>query len=412
MKRSTELEIINELRRQLDEKVNIDAGIQYRNPTSAYTCADLAKKELDTFFRNHPQLIGLSGDLPKPGSYLTIEDFGVPVLATRDNDGRFRAFVNACRHRGVRVAHEPRGDSVRFMCVFHHWTYSNSGELVSIPREEDFGEIDKSCHGLTELPAEEKYGQLWVHPKPDGHLDVDELLGDLAFELAEANYGNLVYVGESVLKNNLNWKLANDTFGETYHFPRLHKDTLGQIFYGDALHYTEFDRHHRFVWATRGIDGIRNLPEEEWQYEATTGMLYYLFPNIQLTGGNHSCSLIKIYPDGDDPGKSVTRVWHYFSQEMIDHSRQADKVLSKEDAYSFDARQGDVGASLEATMEIFDSTIEKEDYLMGETTQKSAESGLLEYVLFGRNEPALHHYHNTFREVLGMEPMEKISEKE
>jgi hypothetical protein len=95
---------------------------------------------------------------------------------------------------------------------------------------------------------------------------------------------------------------------------------------------------------------------------------------------------------------------------MIDHAKQAEHVLDRKDAYSLEAHEGDVGASLEATMEIFDSTIEKEDYLMGETTQKSAESGLLDHVIFGRNEPALHHYHNTFREALGMEPMEKIEQ--
>ena len=32
---------------------------------------------------------------------MTSQDFGTPVLATRDADGQFRAFVNVCRHRGV-----------------------------------------------------------------------------------------------------------------------------------------------------------------------------------------------------------------------------------------------------------------------------------------------------------------------
>ena len=43
---------------------------------------------------------------------------------------------------------------------------------------------------------------------------------------------------------------------------------------------------------------------------------------------------------------------------------------------------------------------------MGESTQKAAENGLLEHLLFGRNEPALHHFHNTFREALGMAVLE------
>jgi phenylpropionate dioxygenase-like ring-hydroxylating dioxygenase large terminal subunit len=407
MEQTTKVEIIRELMRQLDEQVNVDAGVQYKNPTSAYTSQDLAKREWESFFRNHPQLIGLSGDLPKPGTYLTIDDFGVPLLATRDADGRFRAFVNACRHRGVRVAHEARGSGAKFTCPFHNWTYSNRGDLIAIPREQDFGPIEKSCYGLKELPAQEKYGQLWVYPQPDGALDVDELLGELAPEVAGWNFGHLQFVGESVLRNDLNWKLANDTFGETYHFPRLHKNTLANLFYGDALHYTEFDRNHRFVWATKGIDAIRNLPEESWDYDAATGMLYYLFPNIQLTASTHSCSLIKIYPDAENPGHSITRVGHYFSQEMIDHSKSSRNQISRDNVYDFDARTEDTGFSLEATMEIFDSTIEQEDYLMGETTQQAAESGLIEHVMFGRNEPALHHYHNTFRSALGMAPMEQ-----
>jgi len=408
MQQETKIGIIRELKRQLDEKVNIDAGVQYRNPASSYTCPDMAKQEWETFFKNHPQLIGLSADLPSPGTYMTIDDFGIPLLVTRDNDGQFRAFLNACRHRGVRVAHEAKGKAVRFMCPFHNWSYSNKGELLAIPRQEDFGAIDKSCHGLRELPAQEKYGQLWVHPQPDGHLDIDELLGDLASEIAGWNYGSLVYAGETVLKNDLNWKLANDTFGETYHFPRLHKETLGQLFYGDALHYEIFDRNHRFVWATKGIDRTSNLPEEEWDYEDSCGMLYFLFPNVQLSTGTHSCSLIKIYPDAENPGSSITRVSHYFSQEMIDHAKQADSVIGKDDVYDMESRKENTAFSLEATMEIFDSTIEKEDYLMGETTQKAAESGLVDHVIFGRNEPALHHYHNTFRAALGMDSMDKI----
>ena len=59
-------------------------------------------------------------------------------------------------------------------------------------------------------------------------------------------------------------------------------------------------------------------------------------------------------------------------------------------------------------MEIFDSTIEQEDYQMGETTQQAAQSGLLDHVVFGRNEPALHHFHRNYREALGQPPLEPV----
>ena len=81
------------------------------------------------------------------------------------------------------------------------------------------------------------------------------------------------------------------------------------------------------------------------------------------------------------------------------------KTVSAENAYDPRGLDGDVVLTLSAFTEVFDSTIEQEDYLMGETTQRSADTGQLSHVLFGRNEPALHHYHNTFRTELGLDPL-------
>ncbi len=133
MEHATQVKILKELMRQLDEGKNIDAGVQYKMSTSAYVCPEQAAQERKTLFRDHPQLVGLSGDLPKPGSYLTMDDFGIPMLATRDKSGRFRAFLNACRHRSVRVASDVRGTKSVFMCPFHNWSYANTGELLSVP---------------------------------------------------------------------------------------------------------------------------------------------------------------------------------------------------------------------------------------------------------------------------------------
>ncbi len=407
MQRARQIDILKELMRQLDEQVNIDAGVQYRNPVEAYTSPSIAQQEWQTLFKAHPQMIGLSGQLAGANTFFTVDDFGVPVLATRDAHGRFRAFVNACRHRGVRVANENRGQAARFTCPFHNWTYASDGELVGVPRAQDFGPLNRAEHGLVELPAQEAHGLLWVHPQPNGHLDVSSLLGSLEDEIAGWNFANLVYMGQSELRNRLNWKLANDTFGETYHFPRLHRNTLGKLFYGDALVYETFGRNHRFVWANKGIDALREQPEDEWSYEAGAGWLYYLFPNVQLSGGGHSASVIKIYPDGDNPGRSVTRVDHYYSQEMIDAASTASTLISPQEVYDPQARRG-AAPTIEATMEIFDSTIEQEDYRMGETTQQAAESGVIDHLLFGRNEPALHHYHNTIRSALKLPPLEMV----
>ena len=413
MKHEKQVEILEELMRQVDAGKNIDAGVQYKMPMSAYVCPEIAAKEWDLLFQHHPQLIGLSGDLPEPGSFLTIDDFGTPVLATRDKDGVFHAFLNACRHRGVRVAQDTRGRKNVFTCPFHAWSYSNTGDLVAIPDEDHFGPVDKSCNGLIQLPAVERDGLLWVHPQPDGHLDIDALLGQpLADELASYSLGNLAHGGVKTITMNLNWKLANDTFGETYHFAKLHKNTLGKIIPGNTLHLEEFDAHHRFVTASGTLQDYKDVPESEWDIHVGSAfILYYLFPNITLIAGKDNCTIVKIYPDPTNAGRSISQVVAYYSQDLIDMEKGAREGQILQDVNAdtaYDPENRSI-PTLAATMEIFTSTIEQEDYLMGELQQKTAQNGLLEFVTFGRNEPPLHHFHKTFREVLGLSPLEKIT---
>ena len=410
MEQALQVEILKELMQQLDDGKNIDAGVQYKMPTTSYVCPDLAQQEWTSFFQNHPQLIGLSNDLPEPGSFFTMDDFGTPVLATRDKHGKFHAFLNACRHRSVKVASDERGKKSVFMCPFHNWSYANTGDLISIPDEDHFGAIDKSCHGLMELPAVERDGLLWMHPQVDGGLDIDELLGDLAGELASYDMAAHANVGKKSIDMKLNWKFANDTFGETYHFGKLHRNTLGKLYYGNNLHLKEFGRHHRFVTANRGIDAMRKLPESQWNIAQGTFVLYHLFPNIQLICDTQSVTLIRIYPDANNPGRSVTRISFYLIPEVAKLAAANDaEGFNAEEVYDYDARSSGGGmASVEASLEVFHSTIEQEDYLMGEMQQRAAENGLLKEIIFGRNEPALHHFHRNYREALGQPVLEAI----
>ncbi len=416
MKHETQVEIIKELMSQLDENRNVDAGAQFRLPTSDYVCPELAAREWQAFFREHPQFVGLSGDLPEEGSYFTTQDFGTPVLATRSKDGQFRAFVNACRHRGAKVAQEAKGKSARFTCPFHSWTYASSGELLAVPDQDHFGPIDKSCMGLIELPAQEIAGMLFVHPQPDGELDVASLLGEeLLSEMEGWGYGEFTPVADLDIDMKLNWKLANDTFGETYHFPKLHKDTLGKLYHGNNLAFEEFGRHHRFVTANRRIDDLRDLPEDQWSLTQVALALYYLFPNIQLATTSTGANIVRIYPDPDNPGRSITRVVGYFSPRALDQyetekakASDSTKLVDADDLYARGYDQNIIRTPA-STVEAFSSTVSAEDYVMGEHQQRAAASGLLEHSIFGHNEAPLHHFHASYREALGRPPLEKIT---
>ena len=80
--------------------------------------------------------------------------------------------------------------------------------------------------------------------------------------------------------------------------------------------------------------------------------------------------MVRVYPVPGDAGRSISRLSFYFDREML----AAEPAL------------------LQTRAEIFGSVIESEDYATAENAQRALQSGLLKYVIFGRNEAPLHHY--------------------
>lgn len=383
MRHDEQVRLIKLLIHRIDAGLNVDAGGVRREKASSYTSAERAQLEWECFFRTFPQIIGMSGDLPRPGTYVTRDDFGLPILATRAKDGKFRAFANVCRHRGTILEESARGEKSRFSCPFHAWTYDATGALIAVPKQEHFGNVDKACLGLVELPAEERRGLLWVHPQPGGHLDAASLLAGLDEEFSTWDFARMVHIGDDLYETDMNWKLAIDTFGETYHFDKLHQNTLAPFFHGNVQAYDTYGRNHRMTLCLRTIEVMRNLPEQEWNISMGAFPVYYLFPNIQVNVGMGFVILVRVYPLPGKPAQSVSRISFYAQPELI----ESDPV------------------GLIQRQRAFADIIRDEDYVAAAASQRGAESGFIDTFIFGRNEPALHHYHNTYRAALGLEPL-------
>jgi hypothetical protein len=93
------VEVLSQLMAQLDTGLNADAGGVLQVPASTYTCPDLAKHGWQTFFRGPPRWLGCPEICRQPGSYMTRNDVGMPLLVTRGADGRVRACLNSYRRR-------------------------------------------------------------------------------------------------------------------------------------------------------------------------------------------------------------------------------------------------------------------------------------------------------------------------
>ena len=365
-----------------------------RSPLSDYTSPELLAEERNIFFRQTPLFMGLSVDLPENGSYWADSETGLPILMTRDGEGRFRAFANTCRHRGTQVVPDGRGNRVRFSCPFHAWTYSSSGDLIAINKADRFGEIDKSQYGLIELPAAERHNMLWVKPTPGGEIDVDKCLGGLQDDMAHWNLDAPSYAASQVLHAKINWKLAIDTFGENYHFDVLHRESLSKDIRGNLQTHDTFGPNYRMVFAFNRFPEIaKAVPDgDEWPFRLMTLSVYFVYPNTIFLVDPYAVDVLRIFPDADDPAKSTTAHAYYVLPEMK----------------SYFADPAHPERSYENRFDDFNHVIMNEDYRMAESTQRCADAGIQSHILFGRNEPALLHYHNAHRRGLGRPLLEAM----
>ena len=79
-------------------------------------------------------------ELPELGDYTVYDIFDKSVLMIHTSEG-VKRFLNACRHRGVKLAHGPgKCGSEGFVCPFHGWRWNGEGENTFVFGKRIFSE--------------------------------------------------------------------------------------------------------------------------------------------------------------------------------------------------------------------------------------------------------------------------------
>lgn len=277
MDRGLQVKLLKRLLHYVDTKTTAMAETPWRNEVAAYTDLERLKREQQALFRQTPLLMGFASEWAAPGAYRTDDFAGVPILIVRGSDGRLRAFLNVCRHRGSKVA-DGCGTARLFSCPYHAWTYELSGKIRGIPDEAAFPGMRAQRGGLASLPLCEKHGLVWVLAAPDGSeaFDVDPWLAGLGPELAGYDLGSYHLYDRRQVHETMNWKILVDTFHEGYHIGFLHRDSLTDILHGNLTDFEPFGRNHRLIFPRRKLERLKAQPEDTWDLMWNTTTVYAL----------------------------------------------------------------------------------------------------------------------------------------
>lgn len=284
-------------------------------PPEAYTDAGLYEREVETIFKHEWLLVGRANDIPSPGDWFSFQILDDPMIIVRGEDGLVRALSNVCRHRYMPVALEEGGNSKRFMCAYHHWTYDTAGNLIGAPLMEGSLGFDKDSCRLPEYRLEIWQGFIFVN--------LDDDAAPLAPALHEAdgmlsNYYNAELVTgfnyDAVWEGN--WKLATENGMEFYHHLGLHAATLEEAVPAKGASVDPAPPSGRFTHTRcpysetssyKYAEHARFIPPDHTFTEQEIDTVYAigLFPNISLAMTADSNNWLSFIPLGPERTRVV-----------------------------------------------------------------------------------------------------------
>ena len=349
------------------------APSEMHHPVTAYVDPAQAVAEREALFTRLPLIACHTTEVAKPNDFLTTDLAGVPVLIVRQPDGSLKAFTNVCRHRGSKVETSERGSKKLFVCPFHAWSYDGAGALRNLPFAPGFCGMDRGDRGLTALPAEERHGLVWVVPTAGVKIDVAAHLGaKLDAEMTAWGLATTVYERHQTFDIPINWKLVVDGFMEDYHLPILHRNTIGPYFAPNLHTFEAFGRHGRMIAARANIAKLAGKPPETIDMLRCSAPVYSLFPSGVLVWQNDHFELWTIMPDRHDPLRS--HVTARLLAPSVEEAAAQKPLWDK-------------------NWKILMGTVEEEDWIASRDIQNGIAGGGQTHFVFGRNEPALQHFH-------------------
>ncbi|NOW48029.1 phenylpropionate dioxygenase-like ring-hydroxylating dioxygenase large terminal subunit [Novosphingobium sp. SG751A] len=357
----------------VEHKTTYQAQSTARVRTASYTDPDQWKAEMELIFRRVPLMLGFTAEMPQPGDYKAMEAMGLPVLISRDKNGKVRAFLNVCSHRGAPVASEGRGNCARFTCKYHGWTYAPDGKLIGLSEAATFGDVDKAGLALRALPCEERGGMIFVCLTPNAPMDLDRYFQGFLEDFEAVDFANWSYLGSRVIEG-ANWKIAFDGYLEGYHFASLHPSTIEPRTPSNRTFYEGFGPSMRIGFPQHRIaEALKDIPRDQWGDQENNGFDFVriLFPNVSAFLAPEITQVAQLFP-GPTPDRNRT-VLHYLRRDPI--RDDADRE------------------SVEAMMNFFRDVTYQEDYVIGMEIQKGLESGAHDNLTFGRNERGNQYFH-------------------
>ncbi|NCW16871.1 MAG: aromatic ring-hydroxylating dioxygenase subunit alpha, partial [Rhodobacteraceae bacterium] len=186
-------------------------------PKDMYVSADIYQLERERLFHREWICAGRSDEIPNAGDYMSFDLCDQPLILVRGAGGDIHAMSNICRHRMMRLV-DGKGNTRKFTCPYHAWTYDIAGNLVAAPYMDQTDCFDKKAISLPQVRCDQFEGWIYVSLNPD-IAPVAEMLAPLTEITAPYAQAHYITIFTEQHEWDCNWKCLTENFMESYHLP-------------------------------------------------------------------------------------------------------------------------------------------------------------------------------------------------
>ena len=333
-------------------------------PIPWYCQSEKFEVEIEKIFLSSWQLVGPESKIPNIGDTIKLTITKQPIIITRIDESRIKAYFNICQHRGGPIVDE-NSCYQQFQCQYHGWIYTNEGKLKNT-RGFDKDELKKSDFNLKEINVSVWNGLMFINFDKRCN-SLESIYEKLEKRINKRNFSSYQFYKRDSYNISCNWKIYMDNYLEGLHIPIVHPELNKTINYKSY----KTETHDQFSLQWCSIDPQLN-PYKNDSSEDLIAYYVTIFPNVILNIA---------------PGRLQTNIVEPIDENncSVHFDYYFDQIAEKQIIKDLD----------------FSDIIQREDIEICESVQASYEAkGFKNGIISKKYESGILHFHSRLKEIL------------
>lgn len=304
-----------------------DFNVSETLPSIIYRDIDFYNFEQKNIISKTWQYVCSVNEIKNKGDYYISQVSNNPIIISRGEDEKIRAFYNVCSHRAGPIALK-NGNCNVLKCKYHGWTYNHQGKLIGLPEFEGVENFDKNNFGLKPINIDIWENLIFINLSNESE-PLSEYIKGIKERISPINLSTKKFYKRIVYNINCNWKVYVDNYLEGYHLIQVHPELNDLLDYKNYI--TEAYKYYSLQYSP--FKSGENIYTSNDNGEA---FYYFIYPNLMLNILPNRLQTNLVIPESVNKTKVIFDYYYDdiesdLSKKIINDDLEYSDIIQKQD---------------------------------------------------------------------------------